>query len=1071
MRRSALIVLGIALFNLLLASVINVDPGRNSLYDALVAASEGDTLVLTQSADYVMDSILVVDKTITIKAAEGLDTKPVIKNVSETLLTRYHIQIVDGGHLRLDGLEFDGMSDSDTPVKYCITTTEKMLVPYSLFVNDCVMHDFVIDEEGRFFRSYAETYADSVVFTNCLLYNAGRQGICMKDADNTVGYFEISYSTMFNVYHEGIYVQGDSVIFRVNHCTFDNLGYASMDMVRPRFINDTEIINTIFSNVPEPQSRALLVYGPANVDYVVFHNIGTVDIHNTAICQFGDSVYFDVDPQYVGREYGDFQLSNTSPFLTFSTDGSVLGDPNWGQYSGVLPRKIYVGNERNALSDSLKIAKDSDILELTQSGEYFLDSILIIDKTITIKAAEGLESKPVLKNVNNSLSTISLMEIQTGGNLYLDGLELDGLAAGDSAADFLIKTAESMDENYKLVVKDCILHDIDNGSEGAFFKSYANTYADSIVFKNCIMYNCAGIGLDMIDADNIVDYFELSNSTMYDIGDMGFTLQGSYPIILVDHCNFDNLGAAGNGMINPAVLDVEIVNCIFSHAPDSTDLIFTYYYYGKIDYNNFYKVGPIQVWKAGDNPVGDNNIYGVDPLFADQVNNDYTLPEASPMYYAGENEVHLGDSRWAVNAPLQIYHKFHIPAYQNSIYDSLLAAGDRDTLILTEAAEYLLDSTLYINKTIVLKAAEGLASKPVLKNVKPGYTDKSILQIQTNGNLYLEGLDLDGMADSDRPAKCLIRTDEEIDGYYNLYVNDCVLHDIVYFDMGNFFRGYSKAKGDTVKFTDCILYNSGKEGIRIKDADNTVRYFEMSNCTMYRTKTESIYIQGNEVVFRVDHCTFNDIAWIHADMIRPRYVIDAEITNSIFANTPDPHSRVILLYGSSLMSHNDFYNVGGITKVVVHDSSSYRFGDNMLFEVDPMFANPDSGDFTLLSGSQLYGMASDGEAMGDLRWATQETLEDTTALAQLPDDYTLHQNYPNPFNPLTTIDFSIPQSEYISMDLFNVSGKKVMTMVNAYMPAGNHKIILNAPHLSSGIYFYSMKAGEFSAVKKLTLLK
>jgi hypothetical protein len=1046
-------------------SVNAVEPGRNSLYEALVAADNGDTLELTESADYLLDSILTVNKTITIRAAKNLKKKPVIKNVSETLLTRYHIQIEDGGNLTLDGLEFDGMSDSDTPVKYCIRTAEKMQEPYNLFVNNCSMHDFIIGEEGRFFRSYAETYADSVVFTNCLLYNAGRQGICIKDADNTVGYFEISYSTMFNVYHEGIYVQGDSVTFRVNHCTFDKLGYASMDMVRPRFIEDTEIINTIFSNVPEPQSRALLVYGPATVDYCVFHNIGAVDIHNTAICEFGDSVYFDVDPQYIGREIGDFTLSSTSPFLTFSTDGTVLGDPNWSNYTNLLSRVISVGSERNALYETLMIAEDGDILELTNEGMYLLDSLLVIDKSIEIRAQEGLDSKPVIRNINPNISDRNIIEIQTGGNLLLTGLELDGNSDSETPAKYLIKTAEQVDDSYKLIVNNCILHDVNSGN---FFKSFENTYADSVIFKNCIMHDCNGIGLDMIAADNIVNYFELSNSTMYNIQDVGFTIQGALPVVRITNCNFDNMGHNNHGMINPAALDMKLVNCIFSNAPDTTKDIFTYYCYGKVDYNNFYQVGPIAIWNSGDNPVGDNNLYGVDPMYADAENGDFSLPMESPMYYSGEEENHIGDLRWATNAPVRIYPKHYIPAYQNSIYDSLLVAGSRDTLVLIESAEYLQDSTLYIDKDVIIKAADGLESKPVIKNVTPGYVEKTIFQIKTGGNLYLDGLDLDGQADTDMPAKYLIRTDEEIDGIYNLLVNDCVLHDVVYFSMGNFFRGYSDTKADTVKFTDCILYNSGKEGIRIKDKDNSVRYFEMTNCTMYDTKTEGIYVQGNEVTFRLNHCTFNNLGWIHADMVRPRYVIDVEIKNCIFANTPEPHSRTILAYGDAYVDYCDFFNVGA---VIPHDSAAFRLGDDVYFDLDPKFANPDSGDFTLLSSSPLYEKGENGKAMGDLRWATNESVNITEDIAPIVGQYKLYQNYPNPFNPTTNIKFALEFEGMTSLIVFDLLGREVATIINKNMKAGYHEVKFDHVNLASGIYIYKLTSGNFSSVKKMMFLK
>ena len=89
----------------------------------------------------------------------------------------------------------------------------------------------------------------------------------------------------------------------------------------------------------------------------------------------------------------------------------------------------------------------------------------------------------------------------------------------------------------------------------------------------------------------------------------------------------------------------------------------------------------------------------------------------------------------------------------------------------------------------------------------------------------------------------------------------------------------------------------------------------------------------------------------------------------------------------------------------------------------------------------------------------------------LPAAPALAQNVPNPFNPTTTIGFGLPNAEFTTVKLYDVSGRLVKTLIDGDMPAGYHDVILNASHLPSGLYFYSIKAGDFSAVKKLTLLK
>lgn len=89
----------------------------------------------------------------------------------------------------------------------------------------------------------------------------------------------------------------------------------------------------------------------------------------------------------------------------------------------------------------------------------------------------------------------------------------------------------------------------------------------------------------------------------------------------------------------------------------------------------------------------------------------------------------------------------------------------------------------------------------------------------------------------------------------------------------------------------------------------------------------------------------------------------------------------------------------------------------------------------------------------------------------LPDKYALGQNYPNPFNPVTKINFSLPKTTEVAIEVFSLTGRRVATLVNETRPAGNHYVGFDASHLSSGIYIYRMKAGDFMQFRQLTLIK
>ena len=89
----------------------------------------------------------------------------------------------------------------------------------------------------------------------------------------------------------------------------------------------------------------------------------------------------------------------------------------------------------------------------------------------------------------------------------------------------------------------------------------------------------------------------------------------------------------------------------------------------------------------------------------------------------------------------------------------------------------------------------------------------------------------------------------------------------------------------------------------------------------------------------------------------------------------------------------------------------------------------------------------------------------------VPASFSLLQNYPNPFNPTTKIEYSIAKAGYVSLKIYNILGQVVATLGNQYQNAGTYTATFDGSKLASGIYFYRLNAGSFSAVKKMLLLK
>ena len=89
----------------------------------------------------------------------------------------------------------------------------------------------------------------------------------------------------------------------------------------------------------------------------------------------------------------------------------------------------------------------------------------------------------------------------------------------------------------------------------------------------------------------------------------------------------------------------------------------------------------------------------------------------------------------------------------------------------------------------------------------------------------------------------------------------------------------------------------------------------------------------------------------------------------------------------------------------------------------------------------------------------------------VPDEFILRQNYPNPFNPLTQISYSLKTAGEVHMDLYDVRGNWVRSLVSGMKPAGGHEYVLDASDMSSGLYFYTMSVNGSSKTRKLVLMK
>jgi hypothetical protein len=128
-----------------------------------------------------------------------------------------------------------------------------------------------------------------------------------------------------------------------------------------------------------------------------------------------------------------------------------------------------------------------------------------------------------------------------------------------------------------------------------------------------------------------------------------------------------------------------------------------------------------------------------------------------------------------------------------------------------------------------------------------------------------------------------------------------------------------------------------------------------------------------------------------------------------------------------------------------------------------------------VSGNEVYvggrfisagGVSANGVARWNSGTSRVEQLSPTA-----PKTFLLEQNYPNPFNPSTTIRYQLPVASEVKLEVYDVLGKKIATLVNERQSAGSYQVVWNASGLSSGTYFYRLQAGTFVETKKMIMVK
>ncbi len=389
------------------------------------------------------------------------------------------------------------------------------------------------------------------------------------------------------------------------------------------------------------------------------------------------------------------------------------------------------------------------------------------------------------------------------------------------------------------------------------------------------------------------------------------------------------------------------------------------------------------------------------------------------------------------------------------------------------------------DKTITIEIESG-GTEPAKVQILKASTDDdptSFFVLADGSSIILKGLELDGSFNGNASAGALINFDVgQFPGNTTIgkiQIENCSIHDLTdhIIKAGNSeMRGYLVI--DSTLIDNVVIQNTGTS-IYYKYAG--ANFISVKNSTFNTIFSYGLRIAGpgeSTMTENTPTVVIDQTTWYNTGTTDGREMVVLEkgpnlnpwtVTNSIFVKQINKDKIVVNIKETTGDS------LGTITNICMWDVGKKAWRNHTVRDtvtMDPQFADPDNGDFTLPAGSPLLTFGSDGQAIGDPRWATNapSTVKPESDL-MAPVTFSLSQNYPNPFNPETNIAFSLAKSGRSNLSVFDLLGREVAVLVNGNLSAGEHSIVFDASQLPSGVYFYRLSSSGKTLTQKMLLMR
>ncbi|MBN2610131.1 MAG: DUF5123 domain-containing protein [Bacteroidales bacterium] len=906
-----------------------------------LAAGTYDTLILSTSGGIYDVSYPSISQTTVIMGKEGLEFKPILKNTGNTSSSSAILSL-NGSDVRdtitFINLEFDGSGAATAP---CIIRADD---ENHIVFRDCYIHN-AINDNGAIRINNA---GSSIDMQNTLITDSKQRMIALYTTGALYGDVSVTNCTFAGITagniiffrsSGGIYAAGNNVT--IDHCTFYNIGAKLLSYQDDSIHGTVSVTNSIFDQVTGELKADVIDYnyvaGMVTPPAIATNSITTA-------------------PVFANAATMNFTLLNKDDLT--GSDFQILGDLSW--YDDTYPPKVY--------ADLIKI--DPTHL-LVKYNEMVDETTALVLANYSLSGTAGLSGNPseVVPDANGKDVTLTISD-------------LSGMVIGQT----VIVTVTNVTD-----LSGNVIENVNNTATYTLLDETppAVTMAEQTVNNDegktaTARSNEAGI-IYLIHAaaaqDNIEDFIDAIESGMGSSADVitpdvdvliptvSLTI-GNYYAYAVD--TFNNISEKSTNAV--IVIDTtapEITMLAQEVTNSKTDKVFAQsnergMIYLILDGEAQSTVAEFETAIAAKKG---SSIGVLNP--GEEVSISSQDLEPGTYYSYAVDEVGNISSK-SINAVTvsKFVPRIRYYAAEDALQmeSDIQNAADGDVFVLTTSGgEYITLDRINIGAKITIMAAEGLEKKPAIWNAKNAGTAQILLFNYPNLGLTLKGVELRGNSDPNWPTSYLIRANNNI-GHYYLVAEDCYFNFVNFKPQGAIFRNYINSYGDSIIFRNCI-FEGGEEALSSTSDAPGFDKFEVTNCTFFNLSQEVINItydrnlNGNAPI-DFNHCTFYNTGGINNmifDLDSNKHVT---VMNSIIANTVA--DTIWHMYGDATdKSTMDYTNLFNCPSPL--DDKGGVLGSNM-FALDPMFADPSAGDFTLGNATML-NMASDGLPLGDLRWA------------------------------------------------------------------------------------------------------